>query len=621
MRPITTILFLTFAYSSFSQVVQEKELRTNIKAVTVFLSGAQIFETGTITVPAGKSILKIRNLSPFLDDKSIQVKAEGDFTILSVNHSLNYLTELKKGNRIDSLTTLVDAVDRAVAHYQARLEVLSEKQSLLNANKNLGGQNSGATVAQLKVAMEFYEAEITRIKEEQIQVQRSIMLKTKEKTQLENQLRELNQQKSLPGSEVEIRISAEKSSSGSFDLTYLVANAGWFPKYDIRVDNVKSPLELTYKAEVFQNTGIDWKNVKLKFSNGTPNQSGVVPELTPWKLNFARNTVFERSIPGMVVPGSIRNVSGKVVDQSGQPLPGVSVTVQGSTIGTVTDAGGNYNLTLPNGARSLVASFVGYRSREVPINQPQITILLEEDVMALSEVMVVGYGLQGKAPGVQPRAMKTAANIVSTTVVENQTTVEIEVETPYSIAANGEKLLVDLKKYEIKADYHYYAIPKLEKDVFLTARVTDWDQYNLLEGEANLYFEDAYVGRSVLDAKSLQDTLTISLGRDKSIVVEREKSEQFSRTRSIGSNTVETRGFKITIRNKKSQPIQLTLFDQIPVSVISDISVSATELSNGKLTPETGKVSWDFTINPQQQKDITLQYEVKYPRKEKVILD
>ncbi len=323
----------------------------------------------------------------------------------------------------------------------------------------------------------------------------------------------------------------------------------------------------------------------------------------------------------MIAPGSIRNVSGKVVDPTGQPIPGVAVTVKGSTIGTVTDARGNYSLTLPNGAQTLVASYVGYRTRELPINQPQITILMEEDMMALSEVMVVGYGLQSKAAGAQPRAMKMAANIVTTTVVENQTTVEIEVETPYSIAATGEKLLVDLKKYAIKADYHYYAIPKLEKDVFLTALVTNWDQYNLLEGEANLYFEDAYVGRSILDAKSLQDTLTISLGRDKSIVVEREKIEQFSRTRSIGSNTVETRDFKITVRNKKSQPIQLTLFDQIPVSVINDITVSATELSNGQLAPETGKISWELTINSQQQKDITLQYEVKYPKKEKVILD
>lgn len=155
----------------------------------------------------------------------------------------------------------------------------------------------------------------------------------------------------------------------------------------------------------------------------------------------------------------------------------------------------------------------------------------------------------------------------------------------------------------------------------MIARIINWDQYNLLEGEANLYFEDAYVGRSILDAKALQDTLTISLGRDKNIVIGREKNEQFSRRRTIGSNVVETRGFKIVARNKKSQPIKLYIFDQIPVSVISDIIVSPLELTKGQLDVRTGKVAWEVSIEAQQQMDINLQYEVKHPKREKVILE
>jgi hypothetical protein len=84
---------------------------------------------------------------------------------------------------------------------------------------------------------------------------------------------------------------------------------------------------------------------------------------------------------------------------------------------------------------------------------------------------------------------------------------------------------------------------------------------------------------------------------------------------------VETRSFKIIARNKKSQPIKLTVFDQIPVSVISDITVSALELTKGQLDAKTGMVTWELTIDGQQQKDINLQYEVKYPKREKVILE
>jgi hypothetical protein len=329
---------------------------------------------------------------------------------------------------------------------------------------------------------------------------------------------------------------------------------------------------------------------------------------------------------------SIRNVKGTVVSaDDGRPIPGVNVVVKGTTIGTVTDVNGNYNLTLPNNASTLIFSFIGMVAQEVPISKADVGVRMETDVTQLSEVVVTGYAvdgeLQGRTAGVQSRGVRLrdikggVATTVPTTVIENQTTVEIEVATPYSIASNGEKLQVDLKKHSIEAIYEYYAIPKLDKDAFLVAQIINWDQYNLLEGEANLYFEDAFVGRTVLDAKSMQDTLAISLGRDKGIVLGREKNEQFSKRRAIGSNVLDSRGFKIAVRNKKSQPIKLTIFDQIPVSVISDITISPLNLSSGQLDKTTGLITWELTVEGQQQKDITFQYEAKYPRREKVILE
>jgi len=626
MKLTFTILALLTISQVFPQTFKEKELKTEINEVTVFLNGAQVFESGNTSIPNGNTILKIKNLSPYLDEKSIQVKADGDFTILSVNHKFNYLNELKKDEKTDSLKKLVDILDLTISRENAKLSVLREKQSLLNENKKLGGQTSGATIVKLKQAIDFYETELSKIKEEEIKTNKNVELKKKEQAKLEQQLKELNELKSLPSSEVEIRVSSENQVNTKVSLTYLVANAGWYPKYDIRVENIKSPLELTYKAEVFQNTGVDWKNIKLKFSNGDPNQSGVVPELNTWNLNYARNTSFENSLYGMAISNSIRNVKGTVVsEEDSKPIPGVNVLVKGTTIGTVTDVNGNYSLTLPNNASTLVFSFIGLVTQEVQISKPEISVRLQTDVAQLSEIVVVGYGtegdLQGRTPGVQIRGNKSLAKTIITTVVENQTTVEIEVTTPYSIKSNGEKLQVDLKKHQIEALYEYYAIPKLDKDAFLIARIINWDQYNLLEGEANLYFESAYVGRSILDAKSLQDTLTISLGRDKNIVVGREKNEQFSKKRTIGSNVVETRSFRIIARNKKSQSIKLTVFDQIPVSVISDITVNPLELTKGQLDVKTGKVIWELNIDGQQQKDMNLKYEVKYPKREKVILE
>lgn len=208
-----------------------------------------------------------------------------------------------------------------------------------------------------------------------------------------------------------------------------------------------------------------------------------------------------------------------------------------------------------------------------------------------------------------------------TSFVENQTTVEIQVAEPYSIKTNGERTLVDLKSYEIPARYNYTAIPKLDKDAFLLAEISDWSQYSLLEGESNLYFEDGFVGRSILNAAALQDTLQISMGRDRSIVMQREKVEQFSKKRTIGANVTENRVYEITLKNNKSQAVTLQVKDQIPVSVNSNIIVTPGDLSGGKLDPLTGIVTWEVTLPPGGQQKVSLNYEVKYPKSERILLD
>ncbi|MEN1784831.1 MAG: DUF4139 domain-containing protein [Bacteroidota bacterium] len=499
---------------------------------------------------------------------------------------------------------------------------------MLDENKNLGGVSSGASLTQIKQAIEFYDRELSSIKSEEISTNLKIQELKKEQTQIQQEISKVQGDEELPTGEIEIRIESNIKNKGEFKITYLVANTGWYPKYDIRVASVDQPLELKYKADVFQNTGIDWEDVKLKLSNGNPYQSGVIPQLNTWYLNYARNTVLNRSTYG-VISNSVRNVSGKVLDENGEPLPGAAINVKGTTVGTVTDFDGSYSLTLPNGATHLKFTYIGFVAQELPITSQYISVRLEPDEVALDEVVVVGYGstskrLQRKAAGVSIRgssSIKKEAEVTTTTTIENQTTVEFEVDEPYSIKASGEKLTVDLNSFEIETSYEYFAVPKLDKDAFLVARIINWDQYNLLEGEANLYFEEAYVGRSILDARSLNDTLDISLGRDKSIVIGREKVNEFSKRKMIGSNKVESRGYKIIARNKKSQNIRLTLFDQIPVAAINNITVSAIELSSGKLTENTGEVAWEFELQPQQQKNLNLSYEVKYPKNEKVNLE
>lgn len=619
-----TLILLSFF--GFCQEIKESTFNSEIKEVTVFLSGAQVFESSSGQIPPGESFILIKNLSPYVDEKSIQVKGSGDFTIQAVNKRMDFLSEQKVNERIQLLQDSIVTIQQNQAKESARLEVLEEKKSLLNANKNIGGTQNGPSLAELKQAMDFYDAELMKIKAEELKINENMRQEREEMAKLNNQISAMQQTANESTSEIRVRVKSARGSAANLEINYLVANAGWYPKYDVRVENVSSPLSLTYKAEVYQNTGVDWKNVKLRFSNGDPNQGGQIPDLEKWELNFARLTTFNPRTP------QFGSVSGRITASDGSALPGANILITGTTIGTVSDSQGNYSLTLPSDASSLYVSFIGYEPKNVPITSSQINVSLLEDSQELYEEVVVNNDvsayevLQGKVPGIKIRGMSSKevreeAPPLQTTTVENQTTVEIEVAEPYSIKSNGEKTLVDLKNYQIDAFYRYSVVPKLDNDAFLIAEIPSWSQYSLLEGESNLYFEDGFVGRSILNASSLQDTLQISMGRDRSIVVQREKNEEYSKKRAIGSNITESREYKITVKNNKSQAVTIDVEDQIPVSVNSDIAVEALALSGGKLDPLTGMVTWTVSLQPGAQQELRLQYEVKYPKREKVILD
>lgn len=612
---LKVILIFLLANQAFAQKQNYDYLSTKISHVTVFLQGAHITRHGETWLAAGQHTVLVKGLSQYLDAASVQVTANGDFTIHSVNHKYNYLSGPNNQHRSDSLFVAIETIETDIAHVKARLEVLAEQQSLLNANKALADKAGGLSLATLQQAMDFYGQQLTEIKNEEINLKKQLSDKHDLLDKINTQLSELQRHPAEKTSELELIIEAGKAGKGIFDIRYLVQNAGWHPSYDLRVKSIENPLALTYKAEVHQNTGVDWKNVKLSFSNANPSQSGLAPELKPWRLNFPRFTKFKN--PGSNTIGSVQGI---VTDEENQPLPGANVLIQGTTVGTVSDTEGHYRLTLPNGAEKLVCSFVGYQTVTRNITGAQINIRMNPDRQQLNEIVIRGYASSARTRTVHKQETKPAKTPVITTV-ENQTTVEFETAKPYTLLSNNKQLTVTLKNLQIPALYQYFAIPKLDKDAFLMAQITNWDQYHLMEGEANLYFENAFVGRTVLNTNILTDTLDISLGRDKNIVLRRTKEDTYDKKQSISLKQTSTRNFIILAKNKKSQPIHLTIFDQLPVSVNSDIEVATKELSGGALDEHSGRVTWHVDLPAQQQTSLKLTYEVRYPKRERLILE
>ena len=623
MKHLFIIFLLGFGFVS-AQDISERELSTKITEATVFIQGAHVHRSGEVLIPTGKSILQLKGLSPYINGKSISVKAEGEFTVLAVNHRLDYLTEVQKDGKIDSLNREVEKIDLELLKLKNKQDVLSAKENLLNMNKSFEGSN-GVSIEELKKAVAFFEAEIRGIRSHQLQNNMKRKELSKVRVKLNHQITELNSKSELPTSIIEIRVDAANTTRGSFEVDYPVENAGWFPKYDIRVVDVSKPLGLHYKADVYQNTGIDWSDVKLSLSTADPNASGIAPELTTWYLNYERNTRFRsanatRDFDRIIESeGKYGTVYGRVTDDTGEGLPGVNVVVKGTTIGTTTDLDGNYKLTV-SGIDHLVFSYVGFESQEVSVGSKSKVNVSLGGVTELQEVVVTGYGTSSPfaRSSYSPRPK---AEVITTTILQNQTSFTFELDVPYSVKSHDRKLTVNLKKYDVPADYQYFLVPKLDKDAFLVAQLVGWDKYNLLAGEANLFFEGTYVGQTILDPKAFADTLDISLGRDKGLSISRVRNDEFSKKRTLGGSKIDSREFKTMIRNQKNQTVKMKVFDQIPVSVVNEISVSAVELSGAKLEEKTGILTWILELEPQKQRELIMQYDVKYPKKERVILE
>ncbi len=191
---------------------------------------------------------------------------------------------------------------------------------------------------------------------------------------------------------------------------------------------------------------------------------------------------------------------------------------------------------------------------------------------------------------------------------------EFDIDRKYSIPSNAKPYIVEITEYELDASFAHIAIPKLEKDAFLLAKITGWEQLDLVPGPSNIYFNQTYVGESYIDTRNVEDTLGLSFGRDDKILVTRKRVEDFSSKSIIGNSKKDTYAYEIIVKNNRSRTIDLELIDQIPISTNSDIDVAVDELSNAQYDEATGELQWNINAEPGEAQNYKIAFTIKYPK-------
>jgi hypothetical protein len=593
---------------------------SKIKNVTVFLSGAQISRTATTPLSKGRNELLFKGISPNIDKESIQLSGEGKFTIVSVAHQYNFLEETNSKEQVKQLMEQSKKYKEQIEDLTIQIDVFKAEEQMLVKNQEIGGSNTGVKASDLKESVDFQRLRMTEVKSKILENNRAITKINLEYNKVLKQINELQAKRYDPLSEIVVVVEAFDATKAEFDLSYFVSSAGWTPSYDLKVEQLNQPINLKYKASVFQSTGEDWNNIKLTLSTGDPQLGGEKPTISSWYLGQLPPYMVKKEKDANK---NIRQVSGLVYDSNtNEPLIGVYVSVVGTSFGTTTDIDGKYTIAIPIGVSQLTFSYVGYTDITRNITGNLMNINMLQDGNRLEEVVVSASNnfssmLEGSTPGLyySSKVKKLKSEYKSLGIEENYqpTTVSFTIEKNYTILSDGESNSVEIKDVLIPADYQYYCAPAFDKDAFLTAKIIDWESLNLLEGEANLFFEGTYLGKSLINPMINTDTMEISLGRDKGIQITRVKLKDFSKKQFLGSNRIEQRTWEISVRNNKKQPINLILQDQYPISNRKEISVERIENEGAILDEIEGFLTWNLNIMPSTEKKVMFKFLVKYP--------
>ncbi|MBC7422912.1 MAG: mucoidy inhibitor MuiA family protein, partial [Ferruginibacter sp.] len=500
------------------------QVKASLSAVTVYRVGAQLNHLAKATLVRGNNELIIDDISNALDANSIQVNCNGNVTVMGVEFIVDHLANEIKTPAIKLLEDSVETINAALDKLKTSISIANDLLSVLKANKEIKGTQTGLSVVELIRLMDYYKTKSIELQNELAALNAKQARFTTQLQKLAEQIEEEQNKNTKSTGKLILQLNCAIAGKYDFTISYISQNAYWTPFYDLRAASITAPLKLIYRAKIFQTTGLDWKQVKLSLSTSTPIQNSNAPLFTTWFLsyinpvNYYNNALLQGKAAGLSIKSNTLN---EVV------VVGYSTKRKGDIAGSDAEINADDLVTKPlyivNGSEMSAEEFAKIKNGAVK----NIKVLKEDEATKL-------YGSRATG-GAMLVTLKDGLDDYIT-VSDKQLDVTFDIDLPYDVPTNGKAQTALLKEYEVPATYQFYAVPKLDKEVFLLAKIADWEKLNLLPGEANIIFEGTYIGKSFIDPSSTQDTLNLTMGKDKRVVIKREKLMDFSSVKFLGAN-------------------------------------------------------------------------------------
>ncbi len=554
MKNRLLIALLLCSFVGIASEVTPHRLTSKIEDVTVFITGAEVHRTAKANLKAGRNKLIFTSISTVADLKSVQFNASSPVKLVSVSSEIDYLGAAQKGGRIKVINDSIALLQGQIVALQNDRGAYLAEKQFLEQNKSIKGEQENLSVEELSAMAAYLRKHYMALNKAITEYDIEIQEKGTLKYRYENQLAELNYKETIKSNQIIVIVDSDIDKTVDLDLKFMVSNCGWQANYDLMATNVAEKITLKYKAKVYNNTGNDWTDVNLFLSTADPNLSASAPELSPWYLNYE----------------ALRSQ-------------------------TTDDYRGDVYVVPEN--RGYVK---WYQNDNLELQQSQHL-----------QGLTLSYDGRADAPN-------TESQISFKTIQVSQLSTTFEIQKKYSIPCDAKPYLVDITEHNLSAFFTHKAVPKLANDAYLLANIVGWENLDLVPGPTQVYFADAFVGQSYINTSNVSDTLRLSFGRDSKIPITRKLLEEFSDKKIVGSNRRDAYTYSIVAKNNRETPVRIDLYDQIPISQDSDITVTIEEISGASYNAITGQLSWLVNLDPGESKTFKLSFTLKYP-KDKVI--
>ena len=563
---IPGLLFFCVLSSAQGQIRENGDtarIDASITSAAVYFGyGAELTHMAKVKVDAGTKIIEINLLSTNVDINSLQISVPEEVALLSQYYRVYYpaVPVMPKSREVEKLEDSIVLVQKEIGRINNLVsidqEILNKTGLLIEATfKSIS--NKPVTSDEILKLLEYYNAKIEKLKTNIYNQGQNIMLQNKRIDEIRKRI-----------ATITTVVPVKQKPYGQVFLQVICKRSGEIP-VDLSYYTPNAGWTALYDIRVNSKTN----KVKMVYKASLTQTTGI-----DWK-----NT--------------------KLTLSTGTPNFGVSAPIltpwylQLYVPGLYTDL--QKRAAAGNATRNMIQSF--------------------SDDKVLSEVVVSDGVGQYKQQKEKDLTIDPSTLQQYTTLNEGQLNTNFEIDLPYDIESDGKLHSVTIKDQEISCILKNYAVPRIDKEAYLLAEVADWQNLDLLPGDANIIMDDTYIGKSVIDPNTTADTLNLSLGRDKRIAIKRSLVKEFSSLKTTGGSSRQVFTYEILVKNNKLTDINLLLKDQFPLSTIKEVEVKFEDGSEAMVNVETGVLTWKIDLKPGESRKVRFSYSVKYPKDKKIV--